>query len=40
MGLKTVLVKTGEFQASHLESPIAAPDYVFDSVLDVGKLFA
>ena len=40
VGLKTVLVKTGEFQASHLESPIAAPDYVFDSVLDVGKLFA
>lgn len=37
--LKTGLVKTGEFQESDLESPIVTPDYVFDSVLDVGKLF-
>ncbi len=37
--LKTALVKTGEFRESDLESPIVVPDYIFDSVRDVGKLF-
>ncbi|MBM3120356.1 MAG: HAD-IIA family hydrolase [Chloroflexi bacterium] len=37
-GLKTALVKTGEFQESDLESPIT-PDYIFDSVREVGELF-
>ena len=37
--LKAALVKTGEFRESDLESPIVVPDYIFDSVLDVGKLF-
>jgi len=37
MGLKTALVKTGEFRESDLESPIA-PDYIFDSVREVGEL--
>ena len=36
VGLKTALVKTGEFRESDLESPIA-PDYVFDSVRGVGE---
>ncbi len=39
VGLKTALVKTGEFRESDLKSPIIAPDYIFDSVRDVGKLF-
>ncbi len=39
VGLKTALVKTGEFRESDLESPIVVPDYIFDSVRDVGKLF-
>jgi HAD superfamily hydrolase (TIGR01458 family) len=39
IGLKTALVKTGEFQERDLESPIAAPDYIFDSVRDIEKLF-
>jgi len=38
-GLKTALVKTGEFRESDMESPLAAPDYIFDSVREVGKLF-
>ena len=37
MGLKTALVKTGEFREGDLESPIT-PDYVFDSVREVGEL--
>jgi ribonucleotide monophosphatase NagD (HAD superfamily) len=37
--LKTALVKTGEFQKSDLESPVVIPDYIFDSVRDVGELF-
>ena len=35
-GLKTALVKTGEFREGDLESPIT-PDYVFDSVREVGE---
>jgi len=38
-GLKTALVKTGEFQESDLASPVVVPDYIFDSVCQVGKLF-
>ncbi|MBU2534629.1 MAG: HAD-IIA family hydrolase [Chloroflexi bacterium] len=38
-GLKTALVKTGEFRESDLESPVVVPDYIFDSVRDVEKLF-
>ena len=38
VGLKTALVKTGEFREGDLESPVA-PDYVFDSVRGVGELF-
>ena len=38
VGLKTVLVKTGEFRESDLESPVT-PDYIFDSVREVGELF-
>ncbi len=37
--LKAALVKTGEFRESDLKSPVIVPDYIFDSVLDVGKLF-
>ncbi|MBA7627030.1 Dihydroxyacetone phosphatase [subsurface metagenome] len=37
VGLKTALVKTGEFREGDLESPIA-PDYVFNSVREVGEL--
>jgi len=38
VGLKTALVKTGEFRESDLESPVT-PDYIFDSVCEVGELF-
>jgi HAD superfamily hydrolase (TIGR01458 family) len=38
-GLKAALIKTGEFQESDLESPVAVPDYIFDSVSEVRKLF-
>jgi len=38
-GLKTALVKTGEFRESDLESLAIAPDYIFDSVHEVIKLF-
>ena len=38
-GLKAVLVKTGEFRESDLESSIVVPNYIFDSVREVGKLF-
>ena len=37
-GLKTALVKTGEFRESDLEYPVM-PDYIFDSVREVGELF-
>jgi len=37
VGLKTALVKTGEFHESDLESPVT-PDYIFDSVYEVGEL--
>ena len=36
VGLKTALVKTGEFREGDLESPIT-PDYVFDSVREIGE---
>ncbi len=38
-GLKTALVKTGEFRDRDLKQPEAVPDYVFDSVRDVETLF-
>ncbi len=38
-GLKAALVKTGEFRESDLESPVAVPDYIFDSIRDVERLF-
>lgn len=38
-GLKTALVKTGEFRESDLESPAIAPDYIFDSVCEIANLF-
>jgi HAD superfamily hydrolase (TIGR01458 family) len=38
-GLKAALVKTGEFRESDLEPPIIVPDYIFDSVRQVGTLF-
>ena len=37
-GIKSVLIKSGEFKESDLQSPIR-PDYVFDSIKEVGKLF-
>lgn len=37
-GLKTALVKTGEFREKDLESSIT-PDYIFNSVGEVEKLF-
>lgn len=36
VGLKTALVRTGEFRESDLESR-TTPDYVFDSVREVGE---
>lgn len=39
VGLKAALVKTGEFRESDLKAPIATPDYVFDSVREVERLF-
>ena len=38
-GLKTALVKTGEFQEVDIESSDIAPDYIFDSVREVVTLF-
>jgi HAD superfamily hydrolase (TIGR01458 family) len=38
-GLKAALVKTGEFRESDLESPVIVPDYIFDSVREVARLF-
>jgi len=38
-GLKAALVKTGEFRESDLQSQAIAPDYIFDSVREVVKLF-
>ena len=37
-GLRSVLVKTGEFNESDLDCDIK-PDYIFDSVKDIRKLF-
>jgi HAD superfamily hydrolase (TIGR01458 family) len=37
-GIRSALVKTGEFKESDLECDIK-PDYVFDSVKDIRKLF-
>ncbi len=39
-GMQAALVKTGEFQESDLESPVAVPDYVIDSIGGVEKLFS
>jgi len=37
-GLRSVLVKTGEFDESELDCDIK-PDYIFDSIKDIRKLF-
>jgi phospholysine phosphohistidine inorganic pyrophosphate phosphatase len=37
-GIKSVLVKTGEFRASHLDGELQ-PDYLIDSVRDLEKFF-
>ena len=37
-GIKSVLVKTGEFQMSDLEGKVQ-PDYVIDSIGDLAKFF-
>lgn len=37
-GLRSALVKTGEFREQDLKSSIA-PDYLFDSVQEIGRLF-
>ena len=37
-GIKSVLVKTGEFQESDLDADVQ-PDYIFDSIGDIKKLF-
>jgi ribonucleotide monophosphatase NagD (HAD superfamily) len=37
-GLRSVLVKTGEFDERDLDCDIK-PDYIFDSVKDIRKLF-
>jgi len=37
-GLRSVLVKTGEFDESDLDCDIK-PDYIFDSIKDIRKLF-
>ena len=38
VGLRAALVKTGEFRESDLRSPVATPDYIVDSVREVGQL--
>jgi HAD superfamily hydrolase (TIGR01458 family) len=38
-GLKTALVKTGEFKQKDLESPIITPDYIFDSIHEIMQAF-
>jgi HAD superfamily hydrolase (TIGR01450 family) len=38
-GLKSALVKAGEFREGDLASPIT-PDYIFDSIRQVGELFS
>jgi ribonucleotide monophosphatase NagD (HAD superfamily) len=38
-GLRSVLVKTGEFRAGDLNGAVQ-PDFVFDSVADVLKLIS
>jgi len=37
-GIRSVLVKTGEFKESDLDCDIK-PDYIFDSIQDIKKLF-
>lgn len=37
-GIRSVLIKTGEFKESDLDGDIK-PDYIFDSIKDVKKLF-
>jgi len=38
-GLKSALVKTGEFKETDLNCDIK-PDYIFDSIKDVARLFS
>ena len=37
-GIKSVLVKTGEFKESDLDGPVQ-PDYILDSVREIKRLF-
>ncbi len=39
MGMRSVLVKTGKFQPNQLESPIANPTWVLDSISDLLRMF-
>ena len=38
-GIKSALVKTGEFKETELQSDVE-PDFVLDSVKDIGRLFS
>ena len=37
-GIKSALIKTGEFQKIDLESEVH-PDFIFDSIRDIESLF-
>ncbi len=39
MGLRSVLVRTGKFQPNQLESPVAHPTWVLDSVSELSQMF-
>jgi len=37
-GIKSALIKTGEFQKTDLEGEVH-PDFIFDSIRDIERLF-
>ena len=39
VGMRSVLVRTGKFQPNQLESPVANPTWVLDSVSDLCQMF-
>lgn len=39
MGMSSVLVRTGKFQPNQLESPVAHPTWVLDSVSELSQMF-
>ena len=39
MGMRSVLVRTGKFQPSRLENPVANPTWVVDSISDLPRMF-